>query len=176
MCRVLREGPVLCLNQCVFGVDMRSNVSAMCFLVGFVCALVFKVLWHVVISYFRTSMETFMCRKHVCVGVKKFVTLKVHLFHEDQKVYKCRHTLVLLGLRVDYTADRFNSLALTDITADTLIALRRQRFIYLQEHYCVGIRIVLQQSSKKWASFRDGGPHRVTSSNIHQIKAKSLPN
>ena len=46
-----------------------------------------------------------MCRKHVCVGVKKFVTLKVHLFHEDQKVYKCRHTLVLLGLRVDYTAD-----------------------------------------------------------------------
>ena len=36
--------------------------------------------------------------------------------------------------------------------------------------------IVLQQSSKKWASFRDGGPHRVTSSNIHQIKAKSLPN
>ena len=36
--------------------------------------------------------------------------------------------------------------------------------------------IVLQQSSKKWASFRDGGPHRVTSSNMHQIKAKSLPN
>ena len=36
--------------------------------------------------------------------------------------------------------------------------------------------VVLQQSSKKWASFRDGGPHRVTSSNIHQIKAKSLPN
>ena len=33
-------------------------------------------------------METFMCRKHVCVGVKKFVTLKVHLFHEDQMVYK----------------------------------------------------------------------------------------
>ena len=74
-------------------------------------------------------METFMCRKHVCVGVKKFVTLKVHLFHEDQKVYKCRHTLVSLGLRVDYTADRFNSLALTDITADTLIALMPERFI-----------------------------------------------
>ena len=72
-------------------------------------------------------METFMCRKHVCVGVKKFVTLKVHLFHEDQRVYKCRHTLVSPGLRVDYTADRFNSLALTDITADTLIALRRER-------------------------------------------------
>ena len=36
--------------------------------------------------------------------------------------------------------------------------------------------VVLQQSSKKWASFRDGGPHRVTSSNIYQIKAKSLPN
>ena len=140
MCRVLHEGPVLCLNQCVFGVDMRSNVSAMCFLVGCVCALVFKVLWHVVISYFRASMETFMCRKRVCVGVKKFVNLKVHLFHEDQKVYKCRHTLVSLGLRVDYTADRFNSLALTDITADTLIALRRERFIYRQEHYCVGIR------------------------------------
>ena len=130
MCRVLREGPVLCLNQCVFGVDMRSNVSAMCFLVGFVCALVFKVLWHVVISYFRTSMETFMCRKHVCVGVKKLVTLKVHLFHEDQKVYKCRHTLVLLGLRVDYTADRFNSLALTDITADTLIGVEATK-VYL---------------------------------------------
>ena len=95
-----------------------------------------------VISYFRASMETFMCRKRVCVGVKKFVNLKVHLFHEDQKVYtcKCRHTLVSLGLRVDYTADRFNSLALTDITADTLIALRRERFIYPQEHYCVGIR------------------------------------
>ena len=76
MCRVLREGPVLCLNQCVVGVDMRSNVSAMCFLVGCVCALVFKVLWHVVISYFRASMETFMCRKRVCVGVKKFVNLK----------------------------------------------------------------------------------------------------
>ena len=72
-------------------------------------------------------METFMCRKHVCVDVKKFVTLKEHLFHEDQKVYKCRHTLVSLGLRVDYTADRFNSLALTDITADTLIALRGER-------------------------------------------------
>ena len=74
-------------------------------------------------------METFMCRKRVCVGVKKFVNLKVHLFHEDQKVYKCRHTLVSLGLRVNYTADRFNSLALTDITADTLIASRRERFI-----------------------------------------------
>ena len=43
-------------------------------------------------------------------------------------------------LKVDYTADRFNSLALTGITADTLIALRRGRFIYLQEHYCFGIR------------------------------------
>ena len=50
-----------------------------------------------------------------------------------------RHT-GLLGLKVDYTADRFNSLALTGITADTLIALRRGRFIYLQEHYCLGIR------------------------------------
>ena len=49
-----------------------------------------------------------------------------------------RHT-GLLGLKVDYTADRFNSLALTGITADTLIALRRGRFIYLQEHYCFGI-------------------------------------
>ena len=39
-------------------------------------------------------METFMSCKHVCVGVKKFVTPKVHLFHEDQKVYKCRDTLV----------------------------------------------------------------------------------
>ena len=46
-------------------------------------------------------METFMCCKHVCVGVKKFVTPKVHLFHEDQKVYKCRDTLVSLGLKVD---------------------------------------------------------------------------
>ena len=81
-----------------------------------------------------------MCRKHACVGVKKFVILKVHLFHEDQKVYKCRRTLVSLGLRVVDTADKFNSLALTDITADTLIALRRERFIILQDHYCVGIR------------------------------------
>ena len=71
-------------------------------------------------------METFMCRKHVCVGVKKFVTLKVHLFHEDQKMYKCRDTLVSFGLKVDYTAYRFNSLELTGITADTLIALRRE--------------------------------------------------
>ena len=55
-------------------------------------------------------------------------------------MYKCRDTLVSLGLKVDYTADRFNSLALTGITADTLIALRRGRFIYLQEHYCLGIR------------------------------------
>ena len=51
-----------------------------------------------------------------------------------------RDTLVSLELKVDYTADRFNSLALTGITADTLIALRRGRFIYLQEHYCLGIR------------------------------------
>ena len=36
MCRVLREGPVLCLNQCVFGVDMRSNVIScwMCLCIG----------------------------------------------------------------------------------------------------------------------------------------------
>ena len=32
------------LKSVCFGVDMRSNVSAMCFLVGCVCALVFKVL------------------------------------------------------------------------------------------------------------------------------------
>ena len=50
-----------------------------------------------------------------------------------------RHT-GLLGLKVDYTADRLNSLALTGITADTLIALRRGRFMYLQKHYCFGIR------------------------------------
>ena len=74
------------------------------------------------------------------LALKNFVNLKVHLFHEDQKVYKCRHTLVSLGLRVDYTAVRLNSLALTDITADTLIALMRERFFYLQEHYCVGIK------------------------------------
>ena len=80
----------------------------MCFLVGCVSAFVFKVLSDVVMSYFRASMETFMCCKHVCVGVKKFVTPKVHLFHEDQKVYKCRDTLVSLGLKVDYTADMFN--------------------------------------------------------------------
>ena len=73
-----------------------------------------------------------------------------NLFHEDQKVYKCRHTLVSLGLRVDYTADRFNSLALTDITADTLIALRRERFIYLQEHYCVGIRRLFTLQTHWW--------------------------
>ena len=44
MCRVLREGPVLCLNQCDFGVDMRSNVSAMCFLVRCICAGVQSVI------------------------------------------------------------------------------------------------------------------------------------
>ena len=36
-----------------------------------------------------------------------------------------RHT----ELKVDYTADRFNSLALTGITADTLIALRRKVYL-----------------------------------------------
>ena len=40
-----------------------------------------------------------------------------------------RHT-GLLGLKVDYTADRFNSLALTGITADTLIAFEARK-VYL---------------------------------------------
>ena len=34
----------------------------------------------------RTIMiQPLLCRKHVCVGVKSSVTLKEHLFHEDQK-------------------------------------------------------------------------------------------
>ena len=35
--------------------------------------------------------------------------------------------------------------------------------------------LVLQQSNEKVASFWDTGPRKVTSSNIHQIKAESLP-
>ena len=76
---------------------------------------------------FPSIDRTFMCRKHVCVGVKKFCYPEGTLISLDQKVYKCRDTLVSLGLKVDYTAERFNSLALTGITADTLIALRRER-------------------------------------------------
>ena len=34
-------------------------------------------------------------------NVPSVVTLKVHLFHEDQKVYKCGDTLVSFGLKVD---------------------------------------------------------------------------
>ena len=60
--------------------------------------------------------------KMYALALKSVVTLKVHLFHEDQKVYKCGDTLVSFGLKVDKTADMFNSLALTGIIADTLIA------------------------------------------------------
>ena len=73
----------------------------------------------------RTIMiQPLLCRKHVCVGVKSSVTLKVHLVHEDQKVYLCGDTLLPFAFKVEYTADRFNSLALTGIAADTLIAMR----------------------------------------------------
>ena len=65
-------------------------------------------------------------------------------------MYKCRRTLVSLGLRVVDTADKFNSLALTDITADTHIALRRERFINLQDHYCVGIRRLFTLQTNWW--------------------------
>ena len=101
------------LVLCVFLLDMFVHWCSECY-----------NMWWYHISEHRWKRS---CAINVCVGVKKFVTLKVHLFQEDQRVYKCRHTLVSPGLRVDYTADRFNSLALTDITADTLIALRRER-------------------------------------------------
>ena len=55
-------------------------------------------------------------------------------------MYECGDTLVSFGLYVDYSADRFNSSALTGITADTLIALGREGFIFLWKHYSVGIR------------------------------------
>ena len=87
-----------------------------------------------------TKTQTFLCGKMYALALKSVVTLKVQLFHEDQKVYKCGDTLVSFGLYVDYSADRFNSSALTGITADTLIALGREGFIFLWKHYSVGIR------------------------------------
>ena len=56
-----------------FVVKIRSKVRAMCFVA--ICA------W--------------------AIALKSVVTLKVHLFHEDQKVYKCGDTLVSFGLKVD---------------------------------------------------------------------------
>ena len=107
--------------------------------------LVLKVLKHVVMLYFEESSEL-QRRKRSCavkmyaLALKSVVTLKVQLFYEDQKVYECGDTLVSFGLYVDYSADRFNSSALTGITADTLIALGREGFIFLWKHYSVGIR------------------------------------
>ena len=104
----------------------------MCFVARCACAFVFKVLMfkvfeHVATLYCGVSSELQRCKRSCAVkmyalALKIVVTLKVHLFHEDQKVYKCGDTLVSFGLNVDKTADRFNSLALTGITADTLIA------------------------------------------------------
>ena len=131
-------------------VNIRSKVRAMCFVA--ICAwaiafkvLVRKVLKHVVMLYFEESSKL-QRRKRSCavkmyaLALKSVVTLKVQLFYEDQKVYKCGETLVSFGLYVDYSADRFNSSALTGITADTLIALGRDGFIFLWKHYYVGIR------------------------------------
>ena len=42
----------------------------------------------------------------------------------EEEVYNCGDTLLSLGFKVDYTVDRFNSLALTGIAADTHIVLR----------------------------------------------------
>ena len=52
------------------------------------------------------------------------VVLLLSVSEEDQKVYNCGDTLHSFGFKIDYTADRFNSLALTGIAADTLIVLR----------------------------------------------------
>ena len=52
------------------------------------------------------------------------VVLLLSVSEEDQKVYNCGDTLLSFGFKIDYTADRFNLLALTGIAADTLIVLR----------------------------------------------------
>ena len=52
------------------------------------------------------------------------VVLLLSVSEEDQKVYNCGDTLLSFGFKVDYTADRFNSLALTGIAADIHIVLR----------------------------------------------------
>ena len=52
------------------------------------------------------------------------VVLLLSVSEEDQKAYNCGDTLLSFRFKIDYTADRFNSLALTGIVADTLIVLR----------------------------------------------------
>ena len=62
------------------------------------------------------------CCSMVVCSAKVILLLSVS--EEDQKVYNCWDTLLSYGFKVDYTADRFNSLALTGIAADTQIVLR----------------------------------------------------
>ena len=52
------------------------------------------------------------------------VVLLLSVSEEDQTVYNCGDTQLSFGFKIDNTADRFNSLALTGIAADTLIVLR----------------------------------------------------
>ena len=52
------------------------------------------------------------------------VVLLLSIEEEDQKVYNCGDTLLSFRFKVDYTADRFYSLALTGLAADTHIVLR----------------------------------------------------
>ena len=68
--------------------------------------LVFKVLEHVATLYFGVSSELQRCKRPCAVkmyalALKRVVTLKVYLFHEEQKVYKCGDTLVSFGSKVD---------------------------------------------------------------------------
>ena len=45
-------------------------------------------------------IQPLVCRKHVCVGVKSSVTLKVNLFHEDQKGLNVETRCFRLDLRL----------------------------------------------------------------------------
>ena len=63
--------------------------------------LVLKVLKHVVMLYFEEPSELQRPKRSCAVkmyalALKSVVTLKVQLFHEDQKVYKCGNTLFRL--------------------------------------------------------------------------------
>ena len=68
--------------------------------------LVFKVLEHLAVLYCGVSSELQRYKRPCAVkmyalALKSVVTLKVHLFHEDQKVYKCGDTLGSFGSKVD---------------------------------------------------------------------------
>ena len=91
MCRVLRHGHVFCLNQCVL-VSIFVLKLAQCFVSPDVrvciCVQSVKTCGDVIFPTIKRTimMQPLLCRKHVCVGVKSSVTLKVRFVHENQKV------------------------------------------------------------------------------------------